>query len=169
MRRSKLIGLIVGTSLAFGGLFADSAKAQTNNSNTSGSNLSNVTGSNLSNVTGSNLSNITGTNVFDGAPIFINTGGLNPQLIESGQQLADQLTDAYVACNSCGCSTNTCNVRGFLLGQGSNKPKTMPSQTSYNPEKCDKLNALLGESKNLLDEVNQQVEATKASVANRAW
>lgn len=161
MRRSKLIGLIVGTSLAFSGLFADSAKAQTNNSNTSGSNLSNVTGS--------NLSNITGTNVFDGAPIFINTGGLNPQLIESGQQLADQLTDAYVACNSCGCSTNTCNVRGFLLGQGSNKPKTVPNKTSYNPEKCDKLNALLGKSKNLLDEVNQQVEATKARVANRAW
>ncbi|MBV6622262.1 MAG: hypothetical protein KI793_04780 [Rivularia sp. (in: Bacteria)] len=166
MRTSKLIGLILGTSLVFGGL-AGSAKAQSNGSNTSGSNLSNISGSNLSNISGSNLSNISGTNVFDGAPIFINTGGLNPQLIESGQQLADQLTDAYVACNSCGCSNNTCELRGFLLGQRSTQSK--PNQTSYNPQKCEKLNTLLGESRTLLDEVNQQVEATKASIANRTW
>ncbi|BAY83147.1 hypothetical protein NIES267_26340 [Calothrix parasitica NIES-267] len=158
MRRSKLIGLILGTSLVFSGL-AGSANAQTNNSNTSGSNLSNITGS--------NLSNITGTNVFDGAPMFFNTGGLNPQLIESGEQLADQLTDAYVACNSCGCSDNTCELRGFLLGQGPAKPA--PTQTSYNPEKCEKLNSLLRESDALLEKVDQQVETIKASVANRTW
>ena len=166
MRRSKLIGLILGTSLVFSGL-AGSAKANMNNSNTSGSNLSNVTGSNLSNITGSNLSNITGTNVFDGAPMFFNTGGLNPQLIETGEQLADQLTDAYVACNSCGCSDNTCELRGFLLGQGPAKPA--PTQASYNPEKCEKLNSLLRESDALLEKVDQQVETIKASVANRTW
>ena len=158
MRRSKLIGLILGTSLVFSGL-AGSAKANMNNSNTSGSNLSNVTGS--------NLSNITGTNVFDGAPMFFNTGGLNPQLIETGEQLADQLTDAYVACNSCGCSDNTCELRGFLLGQGPSKPA--PTQASYNPEICEKLNSLLRESDALLEKVDQQVETIKASVANRTW
>ena len=158
MRRSKLIGLILGTSLVFSGL-AGSAKANMNNSNTSGSNLSNVTGS--------NLSNITGTNVFDGAPMFFNTGGLNPQLIETGEQLADQLTDAYVACNSCGCSDNTCELRCFLLGQGPAKPA--PTQASHNPEKCEKLNSLLRESDALLEKVDQQVETIKASVANRTW
>ena len=158
MRRSKLIGLILGTSLVFSGL-AGSAKANMNNSNTSGSNLSNVTGS--------NLSNITGTNVFDGAPMFFNTGGLNPQLIETGEQLADQLTDAYVACNSCGCSDNTCELRGFLLGQGPAKPA--PTQASYNPEKCEKLNSLLSESKAFLDEVNQKVEVLETSITNRDW
>ncbi|MEO1376522.1 MAG: hypothetical protein AAFW70_19935 [Cyanobacteria bacterium J06635_10] len=182
MHTSKLIGLIVGTSLAFSGFLADSASAQSNNSNTSGSNLSNITGS--------NLSNITGTNVFDGAPIFTQFGGLNPQTLDQASQLSDQLTDALVNCNNCGCNStpSPCNVRGFLLGQGSHqhrtettKPRTFalgekdPNQSCPSPSptqpsgKCEELTTVLNESKAFLDQVNQQVEATKTSIIRRTW
>ncbi|MEM9926635.1 MAG: hypothetical protein AAF915_23270 [Cyanobacteria bacterium P01_D01_bin.50] len=146
MHTSKLIGLIVGTSLAFSGFLADSASAQLNNSNTSGS----------------NLTNITGTNVFTETPFFTQFGGLNPQTIETSQQLNEQLTDALVSCNS---SKPSFKVRAFLLGD---KPQTASNQTSR-PEKCEQLNTLLGESKTFLEEVKQQVEATKASIPNRTW
>ena len=186
MHASKLIGLIVGTSLAFSGFLADSASAQSNNSNTSGSNLSNITGSNLSNITGSNLSNITGTNVFDGAPIFTQFGGLNPQTLDQASQLADQLTDALVNCNNCGCNSTPCNVRGFLLGQDSTQQTTEttetrtfalgekdPNQSCSSPTqpegKCEELTTALNESRAFLDRVNQQVEATKTSIIRRTW
>ncbi len=171
MHTSKLIGLILGTSLVFSGL-ADSASAQSNNSNTSGS----------------NLSNITGTNVFDGAraPMFTQFGGLNPQTIETGEQLAEQLGNAYENCNTCGCNNTPCNVRGFLLGQGSTKPtmettKTRtfalgekdPNQSCPSPTqpegKCEELTSVLTRSKAFLDRVNQQVEATKTSIIRRTW
>ncbi|MEM6403470.1 MAG: hypothetical protein AAF757_25110, partial [Cyanobacteria bacterium P01_D01_bin.116] len=87
MLKSKLIGLILGTSLVFGGLLTDSAKAQSAGSN-----------SNLSNITGSNLSNITGTNTFSPGPFLTKGGELNPQLIERAQQIADELQDAYKTC-----------------------------------------------------------------------
>ncbi len=169
MRRNKLVSLIVGTSLAFSGLFAESVNAQN--------------AGNLSNITGSNLSNITGTNVFDGATIFIKTGGLNSLIIQKGEKLADELTDAYVACDNCECdrTPQPCELRGFLLGESSNKPRTVglvkkaPTQTcSSSPStsansNCRKLNILLRESKTFLNEVNQKVEVTKANIANRAW
>ncbi len=142
MHTSKLIGLIVGTSLAFSGFFADSASAQSNNSN------------------------ITGTNVFDGAPIFTEFGGLNPQTIEKGEQLAEQLKNALVDSNNCEQNKPSCNVRGFLLG---NKPHNARNNSSHSPEKYQQLNTLFGESQTFLEEVKQEVEATKASIANRTW
>ncbi|BAY83151.1 hypothetical protein NIES267_26380 [Calothrix parasitica NIES-267] len=168
MRRSKLIGLILGTSLVLNGLLTDSASAQSsgpsnsNLSNITGSNLSNITGSNLSNVTNNNLSNITGTNVFNPGPFFTKSGELNPQINERAQQLAEELQDAYQSCSVC----NPCKLRGFLIG---NKPKTTINQTSNSSKKCKKYNTLLSESKTFLNEVNQQVEVVKTSITNRDW
>ena len=152
MRRSKLIGLILGTSLVFNGLLTDSASAQSNGSSNS----------NLSNITGSNLSNITGTNIFNPGPFFTKSGELNPQINERAQQLADELQDAYQSCSVC----NPCKLRGFLIG---NKPKTTINQTSNSSKKCKKYNTLLSESKAFLDEVNQKVEVLETSITNRDW
>ena len=152
MRRSKLIGLILGTSLVFNGLLTDSASAQSDGSSNS----------NLSNITGSNLSNITGTNIFNPGPFLTKSGELNPQINERAQQLADELQDAYQSCSVC----NPCKLRGFLI---SNKPKTTINQTSNNSKKCKKYNTLLSESKAFLDEVNQQVEVLETSISNRDW
>lgn len=145
MRKSKLIGLILGTSLVFG-LLTDSAQAQSNGSNTSGS----------------NLSNITGTNVFSPEPILTRGGKLDPQINERAQQIAEQLEKAYKKCSTC----KPCVLRGFLIG---NKPQTTLNQTSSSPKKCKQYNTLLNESKTFLNEVNQEVEAVKTSIANRAW
>ena len=152
MRRSKLIGLILGTSLVFNGLLTDSASAQSNGSSNS----------NLSNITGSNLSNITGTNTFSPGPFLTKGGELNPQLIERAQQIADELQDAYKTCSVC----EPCKLRGFFIG---NKPKIAPNQTSKSPKKCKKYNTLLSESKSFLDEVNQKVEVLETSITNRDW
>lgn len=145
MRKSKLISLILGTSLVFG-MLTDSAKAQSNGSN----------------ITGSNLSNITGTNVFTPGPIFSRGGELNPQINQRAQQIADQLQKAYKKCSTC----KPCVLRGFLIG---NKPKTTLNQTSSSLKKCKEYNTIIKESKTFLNEVNQEVEAVKTNIANRAW
>ena len=160
MRISKLIGLILGTSLVFNGLLTDSASAQT--SGPSNSNLSNITGTGLSNIPGSNLSNITGTNVFSPGYFLTKSGELNPQINQRAQQLADELKEAYLNCSNC----NPCKLRGFLIG---NKPQTTAKKISSNSKKCKKYNTLLGESKTFLNEVNQQVEVVKTSITNRDW
>ncbi|MGB6301884.1 MAG: hypothetical protein WBF90_37715 [Rivularia sp. (in: cyanobacteria)] len=145
MRKSKLISLILGTSLVFG-MLTDSAKAQSNGSN----------------ITGSNLSNITGTNVFTPGPIFSRSGELNPQITQRAQQLTEQLEKAYRKCSTC----KPCVLRGFLVGS---KPQTTLNQTSSSPKKCKQYNTLLSESKTFLNEVNEEIEAVKTNIANRAW
>lgn len=152
MRKSKLIVLILSTSLVFNGLFTDSASAQS----------ASPSNSNLSNITGSNLSNITGTNTFTPGPFMTRTGELNPQINERAQQIADELQKAYETCSVC----NPCKLRGFFIG---NKPKTTRNQTSNSSKKCKKYRTLLSESKTFLNEVNQQIEVVETSITNRAW
>ncbi|MEM6753136.1 MAG: hypothetical protein AAF630_09230 [Cyanobacteria bacterium P01_C01_bin.38] len=146
MRKSKLIGLILGTSLVFGGLPIDSAKAQSNGSN----------------ITGTNLSNITRTKVFSSGPIFTRGGELNSGITQRAQQIAEELQKAYEKCSTC----KPCVLRGFLIP---NKPQTTPKQTSSSPKKCKQYKALLIESKNFLIEVNEEIEAVKTSIVNRTW
>ncbi|GEM_PF-3967353 len=181
MGKSKLIGLVIGTSLVFSGLLADSAKAQT-------SNQSHTSGTNFSHNSGTNFSHISGTDVFYGQIFWTEFGGLNPQILDRASQFADQLTDAYVNCNTCGCNNTPCNTRGFLLGEGSTKPTTQttkprtfalgekdPNQSCPSPSptqpsgKCEELTTVLNESRAFLDQVKQQVEATKTSIIKRTW
>lgn len=98
MLRHTLIGLILGTSLSFGGLFIDSASAQNASDNTGG-NVSDITGGNLSDNTGGNVSDITGAN----SSTFTEIGTLNPQIVNEAQQIAADLTEA----NNNGSSSDT--------------------------------------------------------------
>jgi len=171
MGKSKLIGLVLGTSLVFSGLLADSAKAQT-------SNQSHTSGTNFSHNSGTNFSHISGTDVFYGQIFWTEFGGLNPQILDRASQFADQLTAAY----------ESRNIRAFLLRQGSTKlttqttkPRTFalgekdPNQSCPSPSptqpsgKCEELTTVLNESRAFLDQVKQQVEATKTSIIKRTW
>lgn len=164
MFRSRLIGVIVGTSLAFNGLILDSASAQTEN---------------LSDNTGTNVSNDPGPSI---------PGGISADIIEGAQQLANQLNRRQRFSNRRCNPPKRCNLRRFAIGRSSDeqtviKPRLrtfaigkkdpnrscpIPKQLSVCSNSTD-LDALLNKSKTFLYRVNQGVEARRAKINNRLW
>ena len=166
MFRSRLIGVIVGTSLAFNGLIVDSASAQTQN-------LSDNTGTNISGEVSPSIS-----------------GGISSDVIEGAQQLANQLNRRQRFSNRRCNPLKPCNLRRFAIGQSRSsgeqtviKPRLrtfaigkkdpnrscpIPKQLSVCSNSTD-LDALLNKSKTFLYRVNQGVEARRAQINYRLW
>lgn len=82
MRRSKWIGLVIGTSLVGSGLSALPASAIPNQSD------------------------ITGTNIWNGtAPVFGGETGLDPEIIDQARRLGRGLTEASERCENAAAPT----------------------------------------------------------------
>lgn len=144
MLKNTLTSLFVGTLLSFGGLFIDSASAQTagqgsdigggNLSDIGGGNISDNSGGNISDNGGGNLSDITGNNT----SIFTQAGGLNSQIIAQGEQAAVNIIEAFNAAT----------------------PGNLQSE---------QLNALLKQTDKFLEDIDIQVETANSAIANRLW
>lgn len=169
MFRSRLIGVIFGTSLALNGIIVDSALGQ-NQSDTTGGNTSDVTGGNTSDITGGNTAS-------GGIGVFDNFGVLNDETIQTAEQFANQLRSSRSRRPLSNDRSNTlqrCNIRRFALGPApsgqneSGRSCFAPEQLSVSPDSRE-LNTLLENSKAFLERVNQDIEARKSRINNRLW
>lgn len=154
---NRLIGVIFGTSLILNGLIiVDSAKAQQNQSDISGTNQSDFSSGSTSDVS----SQIEA--LFNDIRQFSNE-------IRNNNNIRRQPFS-----NSRSNTLQRCNLRRFALGsapRGENESSRSCSareQLSVNSDSTE-LNTLLENSKAFLERVNQDIEATKARVNNRLW
>lgn len=183
MLRNTLIGLFVGTSLSLGGLFIDSANAQTagqgsDNGGTSPGPIAPIinpnTPSNLQDISGNNISTFT---QFDGFSFQ-----LNEAIITQGEQLASDIIEAFnsetssditpLDLNRSNIASSRCQrIRRFSIDKpeaNSNNNNCNRADNRDNSE-FDRLNTLLKKADDFLEDIDRQVETANRAINNRLW
>ncbi len=183
MLRNTLIGLFVGTSLSFGGLFINSASAQTagQGSDFQGPGTSqspsvpippNTIPSTLEDNTGSNISTFT---QFDGFSFQ-----LNGAIVTQGEQLASQIMEAFNSETSSDIRpldlvrSNIANSRCERIRRFSiDKPEATNSNCNRadntDNSEFEELNGLLKKADDFLEDIDRQVETANRAIKNRLW
>ena len=180
MLRNTLIGLFVGTSLSLGGLFIDSASAQTQPPN-----ASDITGAGpiapiINPNTPSNLQDISGTNIstftqFDGSNFQ-----LNEAIINQGEQLASDIIEAFnsetssditpLDLNRTNVASSRCQrIRRFSIDKPEANSNNCNQADNRENSEFDQLNALLNKADDFIEDIDRQVETANRAINNRLW